>query len=385
MSERHVWIGRISLYGILISATFPKAVGITAGIMARIAGRDIWAAECLAIGFALLFVAGAALISRRLGAPPLTAMQRVLPRWGVSLFALVEAFFFCLLYVGGVYTFLGHTQYFFLTETPLIIFLLAIAILALVGAAYGLEVLARTAVVGAVGHMGVTALMTPGVIWDLTFVNLWPLAARGWTTFYHAGLVGLADLVQPIPFVMALLPITGNTRGHIRHSILAMLTAGLMIVIWPLAEILVLGPELTSEQAVACLGVARAASLGIYLHRYELLMLLFFMPGVFLVEVLPFLAASRSLAQAVGIANHRRLFLPLVGVLTAFSQWLFSSRFRSDSFFSSVWPWLILVLVGVQIAAALLTVVLLARGPRRRASAPGPSGRTGATDPPPSR
>lgn len=358
MSEQRTWIGRFSLYGLVVAATFPKAVGVTAAIMTRQTGRDVWAAEIVAIGAALLLVALTAFLISRLQEAPLRALERSVGPWLARPLAMVEALFFCLLYLAGAYTFLAHTQFFFLPETPLIVFLLAMAILSLVGSHYGLEVLARTALLSTVGHLGITAIMIPGVIWDVDLLNLWPIGGGGWGSFGVASLTGLADLVQPIPLLLAFLPETGGPRGHLRHSVLAMLAAGLLILIWPLAEITVLGPGLTAQQGVACMGLARTASLGAYLHRYELVMLLFFMPGVFLVEVLPFLAASRSLAHAIGVSNHKALFLPLIVAITGVSWWLFADRLRTDQFFTYVWPWAVLALGGMLLAAAALAVVV---------------------------
>lgn len=358
MSERRTWIGRVSLYGIVVAVTFPKAVGVTTAIMARHTGRSIWAAEIVAIGAAMLLVALAAALMKRLREAPLRSLEQSLGPWAARPLALVEFCFFCLLYLAGAYTFLVHTQYFFLPETPLIVFLLAMAILSLVGSHYGVEVLARTAILSTIGHLSITAIMIPGVIWDMDVLNLWPVGGGGWGPFGLAGLTALADLIQPLPLLLVLLPKTGSPSGHVRHSVLAMLGAGLLILIWPLAEIAVLGPGLTAQQAVACMGLARTASLGVYLHRYELVMLLFFLPGVFLIEVLPFLAASRSISHVMGISDHKRVFLPLIVAVNVAGYWLFSDRLRTDWFFTAVWPWAVLVLGGILLAAAALAVVV---------------------------
>lgn len=339
MTDKQVWLGWPNWYGMVISSTFPKAVGVTSAIMARRTGRDIWAAELLAIGIAVLLVALAALSMSWLREKLAPALARQVSPWAAKAADLVMAGLMALAYVAGSFVFLAHVQFFFLPQTPLIVFIICIAIISVVASLMGMEVLARVGLLGAVGHVLLTAVTAPGVLWDMNSVNLFPVGGEGIGPFLEASAIALADFSLPIALAAGTLPLVGPSRkGWVKHSVLAMLLAGGLVFLWPLSEILVLGPHLTAQSAVSCMVLARAASLGMYVHRYELIMLLFFLPGVFLAAALPLYGAASAVTRILGMKRRQPVVLVAGLALAGLSYWLLGNRLYSVWFFGNVWP-----------------------------------------------
>lgn len=355
MSEQQVRLGWHNWYGMVIAIVFPKAVGVTTAIMARSAGHDIWVAELVAIALAVVLVALAALGMTWLRTPLSQALKRSVSPVAGKLADLTLLVLLALGYVAGNYVFLGHVQYFFLPQTPLVVFNVAVGTLSLVASLMGMEVLARVALIGTAGHVMLTAVTVPGVVWDVNTINLLPIAHHPPGPLFTAVGVALADLSLPVALAVTTLPLVEPTgKGWVKHSILATLLAGGLVMLWPLGEILVLGPNLTARSTVACMVLARAASLGMYVHRYELIMLLFFLPGIFLASALPLYGAANALTQLLGLKQRRLVTMAAVLGLGWISHAILGNRLWSDWFLAQWWPPLVLGLS--------LTLLLLALG-----------------------
>lgn len=361
-SEQKSRVDVLSWYSMIIAGTFPKLIGVSQGIIARQTGRGSWLATGFAILAAALLMGAASWAVSRLGSDAATAATQRVGRPLAIPLMLTKGLLQALIFLGGAYVFVGHLQYYFLPETPVILFVITLGLFSLIAANYGFEPIARFSVIAALGCVAITAIMIPGVAWDLNHLNLFPPDEQGWPSLGTATLIGMADLMMPLGLAFSFLHGVRPTQRIVQHSVLALLTAGGLIIIWPLAEIMVLGPALTAQHAVSCMTLARAAALGVHIHRYELIMVLFFLPGTYVLGAMPLYSLTQLTGRILNVGRPRWL-LGLNAVLLSSTAYLvLQDRLEADRFFTQIWPFAVLVCAGIILAVTVGMAAL--PGPR---------------------
>ncbi|HLN65303.1 MAG TPA: hypothetical protein VK464_27595, partial [Symbiobacteriaceae bacterium] len=130
----------------------------------------------------------------------------------------------------------------------------------------------------------------------------------------------------------------------------------------PVFEVAVLGSEVTAQYLIACMQLCRAAELSIYLHRYEMLMVVFFVFGVITQSVVCLYGAC-ELGAAVLPGQLRRPWLHVGAGLLAMPivYYLGYDRDRYAGFLSVVWP-LVAIPIAFGLPLLLAAVALLRPG-----------------------
>jgi hypothetical protein len=139
--------------------------------------------------------------------------------------------------------------------------------------------------------------------------------------------------------VLLLLPMTEKPQQWLRFSWWGLGLGAVLVLTWSFFEITVLGPEVTGQYLIACMQLARAAELSIYLHRYEMIMVVLFVYGVISQSIALLYCATELLAAALPFKVRRGYLVTAVSLLSIAPQYYLAyDRERYGSFLAVIWP-----------------------------------------------
>jgi len=264
-----------------------------------------------------------------------------------------------------------HVNDYLMTETPTIVFVVGISLLSLYGAYLGLEVLARLSLWGLGFSLLLGSLMVIGSVDHFDVTRLMPAWEHGLPRILQASSVAWTDTAQLLVGLIYLWPrSTGDTSRWRNLSWLGVLLGAVTVLVWPVFEMGALGPEVTAQFLISCMQLARAAELGIYLPRYEMIMMVLF-GWAALIQAMGFLYMSLESLQELFPTKRlsRGWFMTLVTfALLPGHYWLSQDREILDRVHTHLWP-----VIALPIALGLPLLLLLVAMVRRSAPTSLPS------------
>jgi spore germination protein KB len=297
---------------------FGKAIGVTAGIIVRRISGDVWTATV--IGFAtgiIIMLLMAFLCSRFPDKTIIRFSEELLGKWVGRGIGVILALFFILAYGASAGTMILHLSEFFLPETPFIIICLIYTLLCMYGVFLGIEVSVRFSAVGFAMLVLISIAMITGTLTYISLNNLLPVFDQGLWANLNGSLYIFGDTAMAILTVGFIFPLLAKKDKAISLTFWAMLAGTLMVIIWPIYEVMVLGPEFMKDYVVVCMQQIRCAQLTRYLPRYELLMVSFFVFSMFVQSGAMFYCSKYAIKQVTNIKKDWSIILPLTPVMVA--------------------------------------------------------------------
>lgn len=349
---------------LLACLAFGKSIGVTSASIARVVIQDAWLAMLIAfVGAFAVAVPFVALARRFPGQTPTDYVPRLLGNGLGRLALLLLSLFLLGSFLLSAITIELHVNDYLMTETPTLFFVICCSLLCLYGAYLGLEVIGRLAFVGLGMNLFLGALVVVGSFDHFEMIRLRPVWEHGLTAIVRASSLAWTDSALVLVGLLFLWPRSATAPGRwMNLSWLGLLMATITIMPWPVFEIGVLGAEVTAQYLIACMQLARSAELGIYLHRYEMVMMILFGWGT-LVQGMALLYFALELLRAViPLKLARGLFMTAVVVLIIpLHYYMAIDRERLDWLHSYLWPPIALpVALGLPL---LLGLVALFRKP----------------------
>ncbi|HWI62302.1 MAG TPA: GerAB/ArcD/ProY family transporter [Symbiobacteriaceae bacterium] len=359
-----VRIGVFQLFTIFVNLVFGKAIGYTNGVVARAVGNDTWLAMTIAFLTGIAIIPALVWLSvRRGGESPMEYIPKLFGRVLGSVVMLLLGGFFCVAYATSAITITQHINDYLMTESPLLLFVAGYTLLAAYGVYLGLEVAARLSVVGLIMTVLLNLSMVLGSVKHMELTQLLPLFDHGVLPVVAASARADTDVGIVTAAALLLLPLTNASGAKLLKAGVWGLAAGLVLVVtWSIFEITVLGPEVTAQFLVACMQMARAAELSIYLHRYELIMVIMFVYGVITQSVVCLYCATGMIEGALPFKVRRGyLISALALIVMGIQYYLAYDRDRYGAFLAILWPVISVVLaLGLPL---LICLVALFRPP----------------------
>ncbi|TYP79555.1 GerAB/ArcD/ProY family transporter [Paenibacillus methanolicus] len=340
------------LLALVMNVIYAKAIGITQGIIAREVASDMWLSTLIGM---LQGIAAAWLTARviRMGgqASMIDIASKAAGKWAGKLIAAVLLLFFTGAFATVLVTFTYHLMDYFLPEAPVILFVVAALAVGLYGAYHGVEVMGRMAFVGVFSILILNILVMMGSIAEFDVKNLLPVMDSGLARTVWASRHFDTDWSLATMMIAILLPHVKKPQRWGRASAVSILFAGLTVAIWPILETGVLSAEATREYIVACMQLARSAHIGLFLHRYEMIMVAFFATSSLIQIMMSLFCASVCASKIVGVNDYRLLLLPTALLLGGTGYWIVADHLRAMIFTADYWP---LFAVPVAIGIPLL-------------------------------
>jgi len=323
---------------LIINMVYAKAVGLTQGIMAREVGGDIWISSIFSTVQGCLMIYLTVLIIKR--RPKLDVMEQsdvMLGKWVGKAVALILFVFFTCAYATIMITFVYHIMDYFLPEIPVILFILVAFLIAGYGIFFGIEVIGRMSLVGVFSILALNILIIIGSIHNVDMQELLPVFESGFVSTLWASRHNNTDWAMATLMTAMILPYVKNQQKWSNTSLTGLLIGGLFILIWPILETTVLSAEVTAQYIVSCMQLARSAHIGLFLHRYEMIMVAFFAVSIFIQTSMCLFCACISASKVIGIKDYRPMIIPVGIIINGFGYWVVLNHIRAMDFLENYW------------------------------------------------
>lgn len=99
----------------------------------------------------------------------------------------------------------------------------------------------------------ITLTMVTSTIEDLKTINLFPLMDRGFLANTVGSMYLFGDISMAVLAVGVIYPMLNKKKKVLGISFWSMLVGACLVVIWPLYETMVLGPDLMKQYVVVCM------------------------------------------------------------------------------------------------------------------------------------
>lgn len=324
----------------IVNLFYVKSIGVTHGVLARVTGQDMWIADFLGMLQGIVMIYVTYLVVKR--APQLDFMsigEKLLGKWFGKLLALIIFGFFLASSGPIMLTFVYHLQDYFLPEAPTALFIVAALFVGAIGCYYGLEVMARVALLGLLFVFLLNVLIIVGSTAEFDIRNLLPVLEQGLPRTAAASLHYDADCALAVMLAALVLPyLKDGAKNGGRLGVIGMAASGLIAIVWGILEGAVLSAEVTGHYTVACMKLARNAHIGDFLQRYEMIMIALYSMSALFEIMFCIYGSAVCLTKLFGLKNNRWMIAPCVVLIGVFSDRIVSDHFRALRFLEQIWP-----------------------------------------------
>lgn len=219
----------------------------------------------------------------------------------------------------------------FMIETPLVVLLGTMVLLAAMVVYAGLEPLARTAdvIFPIFILMIIASFFFP--LWHADWRNLQPVLHAGWPPVLFAAITPIAIAAQYVNLTM-LVPSVEEPKKALNAALLSMAAASLVLVLFAALVVAVLGADGGSQATFPVFKMIRSIRISDFLERVESLTILAWGIGLFTSLSLNLYAGSKGLAELLGIRDNRPLILPMAVIWVVFALQGYQSIFEMKQF-----------------------------------------------------
>lgn len=355
-----VRIGRLQLVTIFANLVFGKAIGYSSGAMTRAVGHDSWIAMLMAFATGAMIMVPTVWLAGRFGTTgPGTYLPRLAGRWAGALLLALLCLFYAGSFVTSAITVEQHVSDYLLMETPLIVFVAVYALVCWYGVAHGVEGIARLSVLGLCLVFLLDILMVIGSLDHFDLLRLQPLLDHGVGPVALASIAADTDVAMATASALVLLPLTGKPQRWLRLGWWGLGLGALVTSVWTVFEVGVLGPHVTAQYLIACMQMARAAQLSIWLHRYEMVMVVLFVYSCLAQSMILLYCTVETAGALFGGRVSRGILVAVFSLFTIPVQHLLGAdREGYRLFLESWWPALAVpVAFGLPLAAGALALL----------------------------
>lgn len=339
--------------GLIINMVYAKAIGVTQGSMAREVGRDIWLSTIISsIIAALLMVLIVTIIWRMPDGDLFKQGEKLIGKWFGKLLGLLFLIFFMGSFTVTMVTFVYHLNDYFLPEAPTWLIVLVAILVASYVLHFGIEVIARMALIGVFSILCLNILLLLGSLERFDIRELLPVFESGIGNTMWAGRHHLADWAMVIMMSAIILPMVKNPSTWKRSGLSGILYGTAFVAMWPIVEVGVMSADVTAQYAISCMQMARSAQIGLYIHRYEMIMVAFFALSIMTQLMMSLYCAAVSLQKVVGLNDYRKVLIPILLVFGGFSLWIVRDSARAMKFTENEW-------VGIALSTAICIPVFI--------------------------
>ena len=244
----------------------------------------------------------------------------------------------------------------FMPNTPIFVFIASLLLLAALAAIAGIEVLARTSefIILLVATSLVAIVILSLGNWELN--QLLPMFTSDLLSILKTAAtieVWKADAI----LAAMLIPFMIRPQKALVAGAKATLAAGILITIGVIGALAIFGPYLLPSFRFPIHMYTRTINIGRILTRFEALLMVIWVAGVFVKTSVYLYFASLGLAQAAGLKEYKFLVLPLGVICATWSISLFENVAALEAMISNPYPESLLMYLGVPLFLMLITII----------------------------
>ncbi|QOR68289.1 GerAB/ArcD/ProY family transporter [Cytobacillus suaedae] len=341
---------------LIINMIYAKGIGLTQGAMAREVGGDIWISTFFAIiqGAIIMYLV-VFIITRYPNGDLIDQSSILLGKYFGKFIAFSIFLFFLGAYGTIMATFIYHLKDYFLPDAPIFLFILAAFLLGAYAIHFGVEVIARMALIGVFSIILLNILLMMGSLGEFDIRELQPTLQSGfletaWASRHHNTDWAMATMMATI-----ILPLVKEKKAWKMSTFTSIVYSGLFILMWPILEVGVLSPEVVAQYIISCMQLARSAEIGLFIHRYEMLMIALFATSALTQIMMSLLCSSVALQKIIGLKDYRPVIIPTCLILSGFGYWIVFDHHRAMYFIENTW---VTICLSIAVGLPLLLLVL---------------------------
>lgn len=359
-------IDRLQYFFLIPNLIFGKAIGITAGIIVRKVGADVWTAMTLGFGISAVFIILTTHISSKFpDKTMIRASEEIFGKWISKAIAIFFAVYFAFAYGVSANVMLMHLKQYFLPETPFIVLTIIYTLVCAYGVKLGPEVVIRFSFLGFIALWGINITMILGTMQDFDLINLQPVLDQGLQKNLINSMYVFCDTTMVIAAVGMVYPMINKKKKIMPITIAAIIVAFISVIIWPIFEVGVLGADVMKQFVVVCMQQVRSAQLTRYLPRYELIMVSFFVWSVYVQSVLMYFDCEYSIKEAFKIDKNRVMVYILLPIMIIITNQMGKDHNNYIRFLAG--PWTIAsVGLGIGVPIIFMIALMLKRKPKKK-------------------
>lgn len=341
---------------LIINMVYAKSIGLTQGTISREVGSDNWISSLFASFFAMILIYVTVIVSRRLPQKDLLSQgEGLVGNFLGRLLGIIFFIFFLGAFGSVMTTFVYHLKDYFLPDAPTWIFILVAIIVGSYAIYFGIEVVARMALIGVFSILLLNILLLIGSVGRFDIDELLPIFQSGFWSVVLSSRHHLADWSMVIVMAGIILPIVKQKDEWGRSSLAGIGFGTIFIIMWPILETGVLSAEVTGQYIISCMQMARSAQIGIYIHRYEMIMIAFFAVSILTQIMMTLLCASVSVQRILNLKDYRKVIIPVSLLFGLYGYWVVKDHHRAMAIIENEWVFLAL---SVSIVIPVLLFIL---------------------------
>ncbi|MBS4030145.1 MAG: endospore germination permease [Clostridiales bacterium] len=307
-------------------------------ITADLAGHDAWLATFVGSLFGLLTVGIIAWLGlKHPGKTIYQYAESVLGKYPGKLVGLAYVWIFLHLAAMVVRQFGDFLTTSFMVLTPLSVFNISLTALAALAVIMGLEVITRMSefiILLVVSFLLLVITLSIGN-WELN--QLLPFMKDGIMPVLRGAIVPAAFHGE-IVVLAVLIPFLTRPKAAFLSGTAAVTASALLLTMAVVGTLAVFGPELTTSFRFPIHLFVRSINIGKVLTRFEVVVMVTWVAGVFIKISVLYYCAALGTAQVFGLSEYRSTVLPLGVLITALSVLLFEDIAELVSFLAQAWP-----------------------------------------------
>ncbi|MBS4022000.1 MAG: endospore germination permease [Dethiobacter sp.] len=328
-------------------------------ITSELAGHDAWIASPAGSLFGLVTVLLVFILGIRYpGRTIFQYSEDILGRFLGKLVALSFVWFFLHLAATVVRQFGDFLTTSFLPETPLSVFNFTLIFLAAIAVLSGLEVIARmNEFIILLVVSSLLAIFSLSIsIWEIE--NLFPVFASGIIPIARGAIVPAAWHGEIVALAV-IMPFLTRPRGALVSGAAAVLGSTALLTTALIAVQSVFGPDFTASMHFPIHLFVRSINIGRILTRFEVVIMIIWVAGVFIKTSVFYYCAALGIAQVFGLSEYRPVVLSLGLIIAVFSITLYSDVAELAHFLRDAWPVYSISMYSLGLPLLLLSVSLV--------------------------
>jgi len=323
------------------------------------ANQDLWLAQLVSIPITILLaVPLMALAAKYLRQTIIQYSQTIAGKFAGKVLGLLYIWYF--LHEGAIALrqFGELITAVLMPDTPLVVFLIGLTIVAAYATRNGVEVISRVNEMFFPLILGSFLLIFILVTKDMNLHKLTPVLEKGIMPVLDGGLSTAARYVE-LAWLAMIYPFVKDSEKANRAVLLGIVVCGLQFVLAAVMVTAIYGYPMVKNIAFPVLGVARNVSIGNFLERMESVIMVVWVPGVLVKVALFYYVFSLGSAQWLNLKDYKPLVLPAGMILAAMSVLLFANLQELEEFSkpATAIPYSLVFILVIPVILLLIDIV----------------------------
>jgi len=311
------------------------AVLIIPGAVADDSKQDGWIATLIGIFIGLVLVWSFTKLGDRMNNMTLVEYsKKILGKWLGSFIALIFSLFLFMNTATIIYILGDFILSEIMPSTPIELIMLIFIVVIIYASRHGIETIARTSEILFYIIAFIFLLFTVILIQDIDFLNIQPIFEFGIRPISKSALTYFSTTSMTLVVFLMFYPasVTKKEKKSAKKSFFyGVLIGGFILLIVVLLSILILGPSATARASYPVFKLARKASVGPAIERFESLITILWFVTVFFKTTLYFHGSLIGIAQTFKLKCYKPLTVPMGTILFALTLIIYpNSVYRSD-------------------------------------------------------